>query len=216
MFNPCQRSRDAFSLTELLVLVAIAVILAALLAPALSRSKARARQLRCMGNVRQIAQGLLVVASGEMPRKLPYATDFGSLGGKTGRQAALGGRTPAGERPLHQGLPDPVVFRCPADRGDAVLGVESVFDAAGSSYLYPVESVDGIAAAVDELVTGFPFPERKIIVFEPPLLQDRPLDDRRTRWHGARRISVAGFLDGHAQLVESAGYTNADPAHRYY
>ncbi|HOW98750.1 MAG TPA: type II secretion system protein [Kiritimatiellia bacterium] len=216
MSNPFQRSRGAFSLTELLVLVAIAGILAALLVPALSRSRARARQLRCMGNVRQVAQGLLVVASGEMPRKLPYATDFGSLGGKTGRQAALGGRALAEERPLHQVLPDPEVFRCPADRGDAVLGVDSVFDAVGSSYLYPVKSVDGIAAAADEPVTGFPFPERKIIVFEPPLLLDRPLRDRRTGWHDARRVSVAGFLDGHAQMVESAGYTNGDPAHAYY
>jgi len=59
-------TRRAFTLLELLVVVAILALLLAMLLPALNRSKAMARRIQCMSNQRQLTAGLLTYAADEM------------------------------------------------------------------------------------------------------------------------------------------------------
>jgi len=79
------RCSGAFTLLEIIVVVAIIAILAALLLPALTSAKAKSKQVGCANNLKQLALGFQMYAAdndGRLPDNIPVGKGKGSwIGG---------------------------------------------------------------------------------------------------------------------------------------
>ena len=68
------KAQRAFTLIELLVVIAIIAILAAMLLPAVSKSKGKALRVACISNIKQVGLGVLLWAQ-DQEGKFPFLVD---------------------------------------------------------------------------------------------------------------------------------------------
>ncbi|HSU56641.1 MAG TPA: prepilin-type N-terminal cleavage/methylation domain-containing protein [Candidatus Dormibacteraeota bacterium] len=113
------RRRAAFTLIEMLVVIAIIGILAALLLPALSKAKARAQRIECVSNLKQAGLAFHLFAH-DHNSLFPMQVSTNSGGSLQFVQSAI--RAPTGFaltyhhfQPLSNELVTPRVLHCPAD-----------------------------------------------------------------------------------------------------
>ena len=111
----------AFTLLELLVVLAIIALLAGLLLPALGRAKASARAAACLSNLHQVGIALQIYVP-ENSNKMPVLRDV-----STDPAVAATNTFPAIQNALATQLSNTNVLRCPSDGPD-------YFGRTGSSY----------------------------------------------------------------------------------
>jgi prepilin-type N-terminal cleavage/methylation domain-containing protein len=215
--------KRAFTLVELLVVLAIIAILAALLFPVLQGAKAKAHRTVCLGNLRQINSGVRMYSddSSDYAPKTPHTNNFPSVANMvdfTGfkeimkHNVGLNGPSSAQDK----------IFACPADKfyynlvpGGEPYVAQGLHEQAFSDYSsYGFNGATGTnlisgrpASIAGRKISSIKSPARTLLVFEIPAIfpyswhePRRPFCAENAVFNDAK--NMASFVDGHVNYIK--------------
>lgn len=137
------KNREAFSLVELLVVLSMLGVLAALLFPAFAQAREEGRRTSCLSNLHQIG-GAIAIYTCDYDEHIPYAVDAATLQEEnnivTDLNLAVLNRMPLFVPTIQPYLKSTAVLRCPSEHpfGYEIDGYFNDFQKYGSSYSYAI------------------------------------------------------------------------------
>jgi prepilin-type N-terminal cleavage/methylation domain-containing protein len=200
-------TKSAFTLVELMLVLVIICVLAALLLPALSRAKEFGKRTACAGNLKQVGVAIRLYAddcSGSLPvlpNPNPYPNGVGAFY-KQLVKSYLGLTGPAS--PLEK------VFDCPSDQIFSIQAGHAFTSYTFNGYEVSPGAIDRITG---QKLYAIKNPTKAVLAGEVPAYFGgswHPVV--HGDFHGAR--NVLSFVDGHVQntIIYWNGAADSDPA----
>ncbi len=213
--------RHAFSLIEMLVVMAVVSLLISILMPSLRSARAKARTTKCASQLDQIGNAFLTY-SDEHHEFFPYPINTTSamvFGGRSGTLAGYNDAAGFGadDRALNEYVgfgasaepnADVPLFHCPSDVGRGDINTPSTYYRVGSSYAYNSYSPTPVIPTLRGIkYTRVSRPSFTVMAGDHMthnwLSPGGGHSERLQRWHHPTRVLTnILYVDTHVDLIE--------------